>query len=104
VSIVEQKAYFHQEDNVYILDDAIKQKVRFQKHDLILDRYEKGFHAIVCRNVTIYFKNDVKEDIYHRLSDSLVPGGLFFTGATETIYRPELYGLRKVASFIYEKM
>lgn len=104
VSLVEKETFFTNDDGQYILNEAIRKKVRFQKHDLILDRYEKNFHAVVCRNVTIYFKNDVKEDIYHRISDSLVTGGLFFTGATETIYRPEEFGFKKIAPFIYEKM
>lgn len=104
VSLVEKKSYFKEEEGLFYLDGRIKRDVRFKKHDLLLDPYEKGFHAIVCRNVTIYFKNEVKNELYHNLCESLVPGGLFFTGATETIYRPEEFGLRKVSSFIYEKL
>ena len=87
-----------------MLSDDIKKTVHFKKHDLILDPYEKGYHAIICRNVTIYFKNEVKEKIYRNIADSLVPGGLFFIGATESVYKPEQYGLKKVAAFLYEKM
>ncbi|WP_027108645.1 CheR family methyltransferase [Lacticigenium naphthae] len=104
VSLPDRSDFFLEEDKQYVLQDRIKRAVDFKKHDLVIDKYEKGFHAIVCRNVTIYFKNEVKEDIYQKFSDSLVLGGLFFTGATETIYRPEKYGLKKVASFIYEKV
>lgn len=103
VSILDKSRYFKEVDKTYLLDDKIKNKVEFIKHDLILDAYPKDLHVIVCRNVTIYFKNEVKEEIYKRMSQSLVNGGLLFTGATETIYQPEQYGLRKVASFIYEK-
>lgn len=100
----EKNLYFTEQNNRYVLSDDIKKTVHFKKHDLILDSYEKGYHAIICRNVTIYFKNEVKEKIYRNIADSLVIGGLFFIGATESVYKPEQYGLKKVAAFLYEKM
>ncbi|WP_028273269.1 CheR family methyltransferase [Atopococcus tabaci] len=102
--LLEKKEYFRQSDKKYVLDRRIRQNVTFKKHDLLRDSFGKDYHAIICRNVTIYFKTEVKNDLYQRFSDALVPGGLLFTGATETIYRPEQFGLKKVASFIYEKM
>ncbi|GAB2490443.1 protein-glutamate O-methyltransferase CheR [Alkalibacterium psychrotolerans] len=103
VSLLDRSHYFAEIDGQYVLDSRIKEMVQFKKHDLVLDSFESGLHVIVCRNVTIYFKNEVKEDIYRRMSEALVTGGLLFTGATETIYQPEQYGLKKVSSFIYEK-
>ncbi|WP_407391341.1 CheR family methyltransferase [Carnobacterium jeotgali] len=99
-----REKYFTHDENTYYLSNQIKNKVAFKKHDLIGDRFGKDYNVIVCRNVTIYFKNEVKEELYQKFSDALVPGGLFFTGATETIYSPEKYGLVKRASFIYEKL
>lgn len=96
--------YFSFEDNHYNIKDEFKEKITFKKHDLILDRYESGFHAVVCRNVAIYFKNETKEEIYRKISESLVSGGIFFIGATESIYNPKEYGLRKLSTFIYEKI
>ena len=104
VTEMDRSRYFHEEDGVFCLTPAIKNRVQFKKHDLIADRFSSGFHAIVCRNVTIYFKNEVKEELYQKFSDSLMPGGLFFTGATEAIYNPEAYGFQKVAPFIYKKL
>lgn len=97
------KRYFQKEEQYYRLNKEIQELVTFKRQDLIADRYEKGFHAILCRNVTIYFNHEVKEAIYERIADSLLPGGIFFTGATETVYQPERYGLRKIGSFLYEK-
>ncbi len=98
------KRYFQLEKKEYAIDSKIKRMVNFKKHDLILDRYETGFHIIICRNVTIYFKNEVKEEIYKKFNDSLVDGGVLFTGATESIYNPEKLGFRKLSTFIYEKI
>lgn len=104
VPLIDKERYFKKDGTSFYVDEKIKQNVLFKRHDLVKDSYEKGFHVIVCRNVTIYFKSEVKEQIYQKISDSLVVGGLFFTGATETIYRPERFGMKKVASFIYEKV
>ena len=98
------KKYFTPEEKEYTIDSKIKNMVNFKKHDLILDRYERDFHIIICRNVTIYFKNDVKEEIYRKFNDSLVEGGILFTGATESIYNPEKIGFKKLSTFIYEKV
>ncbi len=68
-----------------------------------MDAFDKEFHAIICRNVIIYFKKEVKEELYRKFSASLVPGGVIFAGATETIYKPEQYGLVKIGKFIYQK-
>jgi len=96
--------YFTYENDTYAVNDKIKNMVTFKKHDLILDDYEKGFNAVVCRNVTIYFKNEAKDQIYKKINDSLVPGGVFFTGATESIYNPKEFGFKKLSTFIYEKI
>lgn len=98
------KYFSYNNDKGYEINDNLKSIVSFKKHDLILDDYEKGFHAVVCRNVTIYFKNETKNEIYKKIHDSLVPGGVFFIGATESIYNPENFGFKKLSTFIYEKV
>src|SRR5699024_2260097 len=95
--------YFKKQDQYFMMDSSIKQMVHFKKHDLLLDPFQKNYHVIVCRNVIIYFKKEIKEELYKNFSESLVPGGILFTGATETIYKPELYGLKKIGKFIYQK-
>lgn len=100
----ELETFFALKGRHYHLREDIKKMVVFHKQDLILDSYEKGFQVIVCRNVTIYFKDEIKNAIYQKLSQSLVSGGILFIGATETIYRPEVYQLKKIGSFLYEKM
>ena len=96
--------HFIYDDNTYSVLDSLKGIISFKKHDLILDNYEKGFHAVVCRNVFIYFKDEAKNEIYKKIYDSLVPGGIFFIGATESIYNPKNFGFKKLSTFIYEKV
>lgn len=95
--------YFTIQDDKYYINNKIKNMVKFRKHDLILDSYDSNFNLIVCRNVVIYFNQNVKDDIYKKFSSSLKKGGLLFVGATESIYNYKEYGFEKVSTFIYKK-
>ncbi len=96
--------YFTESDGKYYIHKEIKDMVTFKKHDLILDRYDSNFDIIICRNVVIYFNNDVKDNIYKKFSSSLNSGGLLFIGATESIYGYKNYGFDKLSTFIYRKI
>ncbi|MCH3964342.1 MAG: protein-glutamate O-methyltransferase CheR [Clostridium sp.] len=96
--------YFIKNDDKYIIKDSIKNMVTFRKHDLILDTYERDFDLIICRNVVIYFNQDIKDRIYEKFSQSLRKGGLLFVGATESIYNYKEYGFEKASTFIYRKL
>ena len=98
------KKYFEAKNDKYTIDTRIKNMITFRKHDLILDDYEKGFDLIVCRNVVIYFNQDIKEKIYEKFSSSLNRGGLLFVGATESIYNCKDFGFEKASTFIYRKL
>jgi len=104
VSKTDISNYFSKrEDGDYEVKPGLKQKITFKRHDLLKDCYESRCDVIVCRNVTIYFKPDARDEVYQNFADALNKGGIFFTGATETINNPEQFGLKKVASFIYQK-
>lgn len=96
--------HFTETDKGYQINASLKNMVNFQKHDLLLDPFEDKFHVILCRNVIIYFNKEVKEELYRKFSASLETGGILFTGATETIYKPELYNLEKIGTFLYQKV
>lgn len=96
--------YFRIDGDKYYIDSKIKNMVTFKKHDLILDSFERDFDVIVCRNVVIYFNQDVKEEIYKKFSNSLKKGGLLFVGATESIYNYREFGFEKASTFIYRKL
>ncbi|NEZ45853.1 protein-glutamate O-methyltransferase CheR [Clostridium niameyense] len=103
VKDIRLKKYFTQQHDKYIINQDIKNMVTFKKHDLILDNYEKDFDLIVCRNVVIYFNQDIKDKIYSKFSTSLKKQGLLFVGATESIYNYREYGFEKASTFIYRK-
>lgn len=104
IKVEEINKYFSKKDDKYYINDKIKSMVNFKRHDLILDKYESNLDLIICRNVVIYFNNDVKEEIYRRFALSLKKGGLLFIGATESIYKYREFGFDKLSTFIYQKV
>lgn len=96
--------YFRNVGDKYIIGGNIKNMITYKRHDLILDSYENDFDIIVCRNVVIYFNQDIKEKIYKKFSNALKKGGLLFVGATESIYNYKEYGFEKASTFIYRKL
>jgi chemotaxis protein methyltransferase CheR len=64
----------------------IKRRVSFRPMNLADSFQTMGrFDVIFCRNVLIYFSNDLKKDIVERMADILNPGGYLFLGSTESI-------------------
>ncbi len=87
----------------YVINDEIKNRITFKKHNLLSDPFNGPFDLIVCRNVMIYFTDEAKDQLYHKFSQALRPGGLFFVGSTEQIFQPQKYQLDPVAPFFYRK-
>lgn len=97
------KKHFTITDGKYHINEGIKNKVNFKRHDLILESYESNFDLIVCRNVVIYFTQEAKEMVYRKFFNSMKPGALLFVGATESIYNYREIGFEKASTFIYKK-
>lgn len=96
--------YFKKEDNLYIIDDAVKKCVDFKHHNLLSDPYPENCDLIVCRNVLIYFTEEAKVEIYKKISKSLKTGGILFVGSTEQIIMYMNYGFKSIQTFFYQKL
>ena len=95
--------YFAESEGAWGVSDKLKRAVKFQKQNLLLDRFATGFDLIVCRNVMIYFTEDAKHVLYGKFAQALKPGGLLFVGSTEQIFSPGQYGLETADTFFYRK-
>ncbi|ARK30308.1 CheR family methyltransferase [Halalkalibacter krulwichiae] len=96
--------YFTKDSVGYKVDDLIKRAVRFKQQNLLADRFEESFDLIVCRNVMIYFTEEAKEELYHKFSRALRPGGVLFVGSTEQIFNPAAYQFKTEETFFYKKI
>lgn len=95
--------YFTKVGSSYRISDEIKKRVTFKQHNLIKDRYEVGYHLIVCRNVLIYFTEEAKDEVFTKYYKSLVSGGVLFIGSTEQIMNYKEIGYDRKSSFFYAK-
>ena len=95
--------YFKQTDGNFHLNDDIKSRVEFQRHNLLLDKFETGFDMILCRNVVIYFTEEAKDALYRRFFAALKPGGVLFVGGTEAILNFRDMGYQSYIPFFYRK-
>lgn len=99
------KRYFTKLDSEYYkISDNVRLSVRFEYLDLLKDKYPKGMHLILCRNVIIYFTQEAKDTVFRKLSESLEEGGILFLGNTERIFNPQGYKLKPVDLFFYKKV
>lgn len=77
--------YFTREEDSYIVKNDVKRFIKFKRHDLISEKKLGLFDAVLCRNVVIYFSKDLQERLYMHFYNSLVAGGYFIMGKTETL-------------------
>ncbi|MGM7701677.1 CheR family methyltransferase [Pseudalkalibacillus sp. Hm43] len=100
----DMKAKYFEKDGIgYKVEDILKEKITFAKHNMLADPFKSEFDLIVCRNVMIYFTEDAKAELYRKFSTALRPGGILFVGSTEQIFNPKQFGLESVATFFYVK-
>ncbi len=84
------KKYFKKGDGKwsgYIkVKDDLKSMVTFKKFNLVTDPLPpQEFDVIFCRNVLIYFDNDVKKVVVNKLYNALKWNSYFIIGGAETL-------------------
>ena len=90
-------------DGKFAIKPEIKSMIEFKQHNLLKDPFESEFNLILCRNVVIYFQESAKEVLYGNFFKSLVPGGILFVGATESILNYRQLGYTSYRAFFYQK-
>ncbi|MBA3823419.1 MAG: protein-glutamate O-methyltransferase CheR [Ktedonobacterales bacterium] len=83
--------------------EALRPFITFRQQNLLQPPPGKDFDIVLCRNVTIYFTEESKDQVTQHLVDALRPGGILFIGETETIHRPQRFGLTLRSTSFYEK-
>ena len=82
--------YFTKDDkSVYHVSPRVKQLVTFGPINLndkfAVKRVERS-HIIFCRNVIIYFDDDMKKRVISGFYDNLLPGGYLIIGHSESLH------------------
>ena len=93
--------YFSKSGDTYTVKPEVKALVKFSQINLNEPRrlaLMTNIDAIFCRNVMIYFSDEVKKQIVRGFFNALRPGGYFYIGHSET-----LHGVSKAFKLVYFK-
>ncbi|MFO0749073.1 MAG: EAL domain-containing protein [Myxococcota bacterium] len=79
-----RERYFVPDGESFRVDKSIRDLCIFSRHDLTRDPPFLRMDLIACRNVLIYFKPTLQEDVLAKLHYALSPGGLLVLGRSES--------------------
>ena len=68
-----------------IIRSFLKENIVFSAHNLVTDASFNEFNVILCRNVLIYFNQELQERVHKLLYDSLRIFGILGLGRQETL-------------------
>ncbi len=68
-----------------VFDKSLRERTVFAEHDLAADQVFSEMHLISCRNVLIYFDNELQNRAVGLFKDSLTRGGFLGLGASESL-------------------
>jgi chemotaxis protein methyltransferase CheR len=81
--------YFRKEGAVYAVEPKLKNMISFGSIILsdktMLRRVERS-HIVFCRNVIIYFDDEMKRQVIESFYDNLLPGGCLLIGHSESLH------------------
>lgn len=73
----------------------IGELVRFERFNLINSRPPvQGVDLVFCRNVLIYFEDEVKQAVQRMLAKAIAPGGVLIMGASVQLFAREYFEQR----------
>jgi chemotaxis protein methyltransferase CheR len=84
-----REKYFRKNGPTYRLDPEVRKMVVFRQFNLLRPDMltpSGGVHAILCRNVLIYFDSEAKRRAVGLLAQTLRPGGVLLVGRTESLF------------------
>lgn len=92
--------YFIKEKDRFLIDPRLKRLISFGPINLsdrsMLRRVERS-NIVFCRNVIIYFDDEMKRQVIESFYDNLLPGGCMLIGHSESLhsisraFKPEHY-------------
>jgi chemotaxis protein methyltransferase CheR len=77
--------YFTADTELAVFQRQLRDNVVFGTHNLVSDASFNEFHVILCRNVMIYFRQELQERVHRLLYGSLVTLGYLGLGRSEAV-------------------
>ncbi len=77
--------YYHEKYDLIKFDDDLKKNIVFSSHNLVTDTVFGEMNIVICRNVLIYFKQDLQNKVLTLFKDSLSSKGYLILGEKESL-------------------
>jgi chemotaxis protein methyltransferase CheR len=77
--------YFISDDKKSIINSDLKKEILFTRHNLVADGVFKECQLILCRNVLIYFNEDLQDKVLNLFYNSLPIHGFLALGNKESL-------------------
>ncbi|MFT3705353.1 MAG: protein-glutamate O-methyltransferase CheR [Agriterribacter sp.] len=77
--------YYKSKYNSVLFNKALKQNIVFASHNLAVDKSFSEFQLIICRNVLIYFNQQLQNKVLHLFYESLCTFGFLGLGSKESM-------------------
>jgi chemotaxis protein methyltransferase CheR len=103
-----RQRYFHRNgpkrDGMYRIADEVRELVTFRRLNLSMPPFPMAgpLDAVFCRNVMIYFDNEVRKRLLDDIHRLLRPGGYLMVGHSESLMGIKTE-FRQVSASIYIK-
>ncbi|ADR23700.1 chemotaxis protein R [Marivirga tractuosa] len=79
------KDYFKEENGKAVMEKSLIQNVSFREHDLVQGVVFNKFDLILCRNVMIYFNQNLQNEVLKKHHESLFKYGYLVIGSKESL-------------------
>lgn len=79
------KEYFKEENGKAVMDKSLIENVSFREHDLVQGVVFNKFDLILCRNVMIYFNQNLQNEVLKKHHESLFKYGYLVIGSKESL-------------------
>ena len=96
--------YFDRVSDGYQLKSAILSSISYRYFNLMNDfNFQNKFDIVFCRNVMIYFNNQVQETLVNKIYDNLVDRGMMFIGHSESLVNKK-HSFKFIGPSIYKRV
>lgn len=83
--------YYTSNYNNVIMNQSLKKNIVWANHNLVTDSVFAEVHMVLCRNVLIYFDNNLQNKVQQIFYNSLINSGVLCLGSKESLRFTDLY-------------
>lgn len=77
--------YYISKQNAVVFEKSLQQHILFLTHNLVIDKSFNEFQLIICRNVLLYFNQQLQNRVINLFYDSLCRFGFLALGNKESL-------------------